>query len=70
MYNYNAKCVKVVDGDTIDAMIDLGFVYTLKKKLDLLVLMHQNLEQEIKLEKKIKVWLQKEKANRYVRWCG
>tara|TARA_Y100000389_G_C17262858_1_gene413897 strand:+ start:395 stop:739 length:345 start_codon:yes stop_codon:yes gene_type:complete len=25
MYIYNAKCVKVVDGDTIDATIDLGF---------------------------------------------
>lgn len=25
MYIYNAKCLKVVDGDTIDAQIDLGF---------------------------------------------
>ena len=25
MYIYNAKCVRVVDGDTIDATIDLGF---------------------------------------------
>ncbi len=25
MYIYNAKCIKVVDGDTIDAQIDLGF---------------------------------------------
>ena len=25
MYNYNAKCTRVVDGDTIDATIDLGF---------------------------------------------
>ncbi len=25
MYNYNATCVRVVDGDTIDAMIDMGF---------------------------------------------
>lgn len=25
MYTYNAKVIKVVDGDTIDAMIDLGF---------------------------------------------
>ena len=25
MYVYNAKCTRVVDGDTIDAQIDLGF---------------------------------------------
>lgn len=25
MYIYKAKCVRVVDGDTIDATIDLGF---------------------------------------------
>ena len=32
MYNYKATCTRVVDGDTIDAMIDLGFgVYTKKR---------------------------------------
>lgn len=25
MYEYRAKCVNVVDGDTIDVLIDLGF---------------------------------------------
>ena len=25
MYTYNAKVVKIVDGDTIDALVDLGF---------------------------------------------
>ena len=25
MYTYDAKVVRVVDGDTIDALIDLGF---------------------------------------------
>ena len=25
MYTYEAKVLKVVDGDTIDALIDLGF---------------------------------------------
>ena len=25
MYTYNAKCERVVDGDTIDCLIDLGF---------------------------------------------
>ena len=25
MFEYNAKVIRVVDGDTIDAMVDLGF---------------------------------------------
>ena len=25
MYIYNAKCLRVVDGDTLDAQVDLGF---------------------------------------------
>ena len=25
MYTYNAKCTRVVDGDTVDALVDLGF---------------------------------------------
>jgi len=25
MFEYNAKVIKVVDGDTVDAMVDLGF---------------------------------------------
>ena len=25
MYQYNAKVWRVIDGDTVDAMIDLGF---------------------------------------------
>ena len=25
MYEYNAKLIRVIDGDTVDAMIDLGF---------------------------------------------
>lgn len=35
MYNYNAKCVKVVDGDTIDAEIDLGFDIKVTKRIRL-----------------------------------
>ena len=30
MFEYNAKVIRVVDGDTIDAMVDLGFT-TFKK---------------------------------------
>jgi len=25
MYKYNAKVTRVVDGDTVDALVDLGF---------------------------------------------
>jgi micrococcal nuclease len=35
MYNYKAECVRVVDGDTIDAKIDLGFDITIKKRIRL-----------------------------------
>ena len=35
MYNYNATCVRVVDGDTIDADIDLGFGVKIKKRIRL-----------------------------------
>jgi micrococcal nuclease len=35
MYRYNAKCTRVVDGDTIDAMIDLGFGVHVKKRIRL-----------------------------------
>ena len=35
MYNYKATCIRVVDGDTIDAMIDLGFGVHTKKRIRL-----------------------------------
>lgn len=35
MYKYKAKCVRVVDGDTIDAEMDLGFNITIKKRIRL-----------------------------------
>ena len=35
MYIYNAKCIRVVDGDTIDAEIDLGFDVKIKKRIRL-----------------------------------
>ena len=35
MYYYNAVLVRVVDGDTIDAMIDLGFDVQVKKRIRL-----------------------------------
>ena len=33
MYNYSIDVVKVVDGDTIDAYIDLGFDVSVKKRI-------------------------------------
>ena len=35
MYTYKAKCIRVIDGDTIDADIDLGFVITIRKRIRL-----------------------------------
>ena len=35
MYQYKAKLLRVVDGDTIDAMIDLGFDTWVKKRVRL-----------------------------------
>tara|TARA_B100000989_G_scaffold247982_1_gene195357 strand:+ start:2054 stop:2395 length:342 start_codon:yes stop_codon:yes gene_type:complete len=35
MYEYNAKLVRVIDGDTIDALIDLGFDVWIKKRIRL-----------------------------------
>ena len=35
MYNYNAICTRVVDGDTVDAVIDLGFGVHVKKRIRL-----------------------------------
>ena len=35
MYIYKAECTRVVDGDTIDAVIDLGFDITIKKRIRL-----------------------------------
>ena len=35
MYEYNAKCTRVVDGDTLDAEIDLGFDVKVTKRIRL-----------------------------------
>jgi micrococcal nuclease len=35
MYEYKANVIRVVDGDTIDAMIDLGFNTWVKKRVRL-----------------------------------
>ena len=35
MYEYKAKLVRVVDGDTLDALIDLGFDVWIKRRVRL-----------------------------------
>lgn len=35
MYNYKAQCVRVVDGDTIEVIIDLGFNVSYKETVRL-----------------------------------
>ena len=35
MYKYKAKMTKIVDGDTLDALIDLGFEVHIKRRIRL-----------------------------------
>ena len=35
MYIYKAKVIRVIDGDTLDAMVDLGFDIWVKKRIRL-----------------------------------
>ena len=35
MYEYDAKVLRVVDGDTVDALIDIGFSVWVKKRIRL-----------------------------------
>ncbi len=35
MYEYNAKVIKIVDGDTVDALIDIGFSVWVQKRIRL-----------------------------------
>ena len=53
MQNYNATCVKVVDGDTIDAMIDLGFGVHVKKRIRLAGINAPESRTRNKVEKKL-----------------
>ena len=53
MYNYNATCVRVVDGDTIDADIDLGFGVKIKKRIRLAGINAPESSTRNKVEKKL-----------------
>ena len=53
MYNYNATCTRVVDGDTVDAMIDLGFGVHVKKRIRLAGINAPESRTRNKVEKKL-----------------
>ena len=53
MYNYNAKLDRVVDGDTVDAVIDLGFNVHVKKRIRLAGINAPESRTRNKVEKKL-----------------
>ena len=53
MYRYNAKLIRVVDGDTIDAYIDLGFDVHVKKRIRLAGINAPESRTRNKVEKKL-----------------
>ena len=53
MYNYNAKCTRVVDGDTIDATIELGFGVHITKRIRLAGINAPESRTRNKVEKKL-----------------
>ena len=53
MYYYNAVLVRVVDGDTIDAIIDLGFDVQVKKRIRLAGINATESRTRKKVEKKL-----------------
>ena len=53
MYEYNAKCVRVVDGDTLDAEIDLGFDVKVTKRIRLAGIDAPESRTRNKVEKKL-----------------
>jgi hypothetical protein len=44
MYEYKAKIINVVDGDTFDAIVDLGFTVSVKQRFRLLGVLTINRE--------------------------
>tara|TARA_R100001082_G_scaffold57951_1_gene32033 strand:- start:12701 stop:13075 length:375 start_codon:yes stop_codon:yes gene_type:complete len=53
MYHYNATLVRVIDGDTVDAMIDLGFDIQVKKRIRLAGINAPESRTRNKVEKKL-----------------
>lgn len=57
MYEYNIKLTRIIDGDTVEGMIDLGFGIHVKKKIRLSGIDAP----ETRLQRKIKDVMQREK---------
>jgi len=53
MHYYNATLIRVVDGDTVDAMIDLGFDIQVKKRIRLAGINAPESRTRNKVEKKL-----------------
>ena len=53
MHYYNATLVRVIDGDTVDAMIDLGFDIQVKKRIRLAGINAPESRTRNKVEKKL-----------------
>ena len=70
MYDYKAKIIKVVDGDTVDAIIDCGFSIFLKQRVRLTGVnapetRTKNLKEKEKglaAKQWLKQWVEKEKG--------
>jgi|TARA_Y100000310_G_scaffold28089_1_gene26737 micrococcal nuclease len=67
MYQYKAKLIRVVDGDTVDAEIDLGFDVWVKKRIrlaDINAWESRTRDKEVKAKGlRAKEWLQGELLN-------
>ena len=54
-FSYNATIVKIIDGDTVDALIDVGFSIMTKKRIRFLGSIHPNPEHVIR-KKRLEDW--------------
>jgi micrococcal nuclease len=84
MYTYKAKIISVYDGDTVTAIVDLGFKISFKIKIRLAgidtpeirgeerpqgLISKQRLE-ELILNKEVILHTQKDKQEKFGRWLG
>jgi len=84
MYNYKAKITKVYDGDTVTAVVDLGFSISFKIKLRLLGIDTPELRGEERkeglkvrdivrnliLNKEVEIFTKKDKTGKYGRYLA
>lgn len=81
MYEYRAKVVRVVDGDTVDVAIDLGFHFTFETKIRLYGINAPELKEEAGKTsrdylfsriygKTVTIKTQKDRTEKYGRYLG